>query len=186
MLRARFEAIVRADAGLMALLSALRDLRLPQGRLVAGCLYQTVWNHLTGRPPGTGIRDYDVIYFDRDLSWEAEDRVIRRVAAATTGCPGPVEVRNQARVHLWFEQRFGVPYPPLRSADDSLDRYVSIVHAVGVRLEDDGRLDVAAPFGLDDVFGLIMRPNPAATDRDSHRRKAERAREVWPEIQVVL
>ena len=31
---------------------------------VAGCLYQTVWNVLTGRDRGTGIEDYDLIYFD--------------------------------------------------------------------------------------------------------------------------
>ena len=88
----------------MHLLYRLRSLRLPQWRLVAGCLYQTVWNVLTDRPRGTGIKDYDLIYFDQDEpSWEAEDAVIRRVAAATRDCVGPVEVRNQARVHLWFE-----------------------------------------------------------------------------------
>jgi hypothetical protein len=76
---------------------------LPQWRLVAGCLYQTVWNVLTGRPRGTGIRDYDLIYFDEDLSWAAEDAVIRRAVATARGCVGPVETRNQARVHLWFE-----------------------------------------------------------------------------------
>jgi hypothetical protein len=99
--RRRFDAIIRADPGLMRLLAVLRELALPQWRLVAGCLYQTVWNVLTGRPRGTGISDYDVIYFDdRDLSWDAEDAVIRRVAVATEGAVGPVEVRNQARVHL--------------------------------------------------------------------------------------
>src|SRR5690242_64240 len=60
----RFELIIRSDAGLMRLLTILRELALPQWRLVAGCLYQTVWNVLTGRPRGTGINDYDVIYFD--------------------------------------------------------------------------------------------------------------------------
>ena len=108
----RFELIIRADPELMRLLSVLRELALPQWRLVAGCLYQTVWNVLTERPRGTGINDYDVIYFDdRDLSWGAEDAMIRRVAAATEGGVGPVEVRNQARVHLWFEERFAAPYP---------------------------------------------------------------------------
>src|SRR5947208_12145849 len=106
--RRRFEAIIRADPGLMRLLAVLRELALPQWRLVAGCLYQTVWNLLTGRHRATGIKDYDVIYFDDShLSWAAEDRVIRSIAAATRGCVGPVEVRNQARVHLWFETRFG-------------------------------------------------------------------------------
>src|SRR5436305_14424500 len=105
--RRRFEAIIRADPELMRLLAVLREFALPQWRVVAGCLYQAVWNVLTGRPRGTGINDYDVIYFDnRDLSWDAEDAVSRRVTAATEGGAAPVEVRNQARVHLSSEQRF--------------------------------------------------------------------------------
>ena len=127
----RFEAIIRADPDLMRLLRAIRRIGLPQWRLVAGCLYQTVWNVLTGRARGSGIRDYDLIYFDEDLSWAAEDAVIRRVAAAVRGCVGPVETRNQARVHLWFASRFGSPYPRLSSADAALWQYASVVHAVG-------------------------------------------------------
>lgn len=182
----RFEAIIRSDPDLMRLLVQLRELRLPQYRLVAGCLYQTVWNALTGRPRGTGIQDYDVIYFEPgDLSWEAEDRVIRRVAIATLGCIGPVEVRNQARVHLWFERRFGVPYEPLASADEALLRYASVVHAIGVRLEADDRLDIAAPFGLEDLFSMIIRPNRVIQNAGSHARKAARAKEIWPEVKVI-
>jgi hypothetical protein len=158
------EAIIRADPDLMHLLHRLRSLRLPQWRLVAGCLYQTVWNALTGRPRRTGIKDYDLIYFDNnDLSWEAEDAIIRRVAAATRGCLGPLEVRNQARGHLWFKARFGCAYPQLSCADESLHYYASIVQAVGVRLEDDGMLDNAA----------------------SHAAKAQRARLIWPEVVVL-
>ena len=184
--RDRLEDIVRADPGLMTLLVRLRDLGLPQWRLVAGCLYQTVWNVLTGRPRGTGIRDYDLIYFDPDdLSYEAEDRVIQRVAAATAPGIGPVEARNQARVHLWFEARFGLPYSPLSSADEALRRYASVVHAVGVRLDEAGRLDVVAPFGFDDLFGMVIRPNPALDNAASHRAKAMRARAIWPEVTVI-
>jgi hypothetical protein len=184
--RGAFESIVRADPDLMQLLVAARGLDLPQWRLVAGCLYQTVWNVLTGRPPRSGIKDYDLIYFDAsDLSWEAEDRVIKRVAAATHGFPAPIEVRNQARVHLWFERRFGICYPPVGCTDEAFERYASVVHAVGVRLEQDGRLDVVAPFGLDDLFAMVVRPNPALRNRASHEAKAARARAVWPEITVI-
>jgi hypothetical protein len=182
----RFERIVRADPDLMHLLAVMRGLELPQWRLVAGCLYETVWNVLTGRPRRTGIKDYDLIYFDAaDLSWPAEDRVINQVAAAISSFVGPVEVRNQARVHLWFEQRFGTPYPPLRRADEALERYASVVHAVGVRLEPDGRLDVAAPFGLGDLFAMVIRPNRALDNRTSHHAKAARARAIWPEVTVI-
>lgn len=124
----RFAAIVRADPDLMRLLGVIRGICLLQWRLVAGCLYQTVWNVLTGRARRTGINDYDLIYFDHDLSWAAEDAVIRRVAAATRGCAGPVETRNQGRVHLWFESRFGCPYPRPSCADEALRRYASVVH----------------------------------------------------------
>jgi hypothetical protein len=182
---ARLEAIIRADAGLMRLLERLRPLGLPQWRLVAGCLYQTVWNVLTDTPYGTGIKDYDLIYHDdSDLSWQAEDAVIRRVAAATGDCVGPVEARNQARVHLWFPQRFGCAYPRLGSADESLRYYASIVHAVGVRLEPDGALDIAAPFGLDDMFAMRIRPNHTLANSASHTAKGERAKALWPGVVV--
>jgi uncharacterized protein len=181
----RFEAVIRADPDLMHLLDRLRTLALPQWRLVAGCLYQTVWNALTDRPRGTGIKDYDLIYYDdTDLSWEAEDDVIRHVAAATRDCVGPVEARNQARVHLWFADRFGCAYPRLASADESLCYYASIVHAVGVRLEHDGRLDIAAPFGLDDMFAMRIRPNRTLANAASHTSKAARAKVIWPEVAI--
>ncbi|NGM35344.1 nucleotidyltransferase family protein [Methylobacterium sp. DB0501] len=169
----------------MSLLKAARSLALPQWRLVAGCLYQTVWNVLTGRPRGHGIRDYDLIYFDPDTSWEAEDAVLRRAAAILAPCPGPVEIRNQARVHLWFEARFGAPYPPLPDADAALARYAAAVHAVGVRLEPDDTLSIAAPFGLADLFGLVLRPNPVLANAQTYTAKAARMRALWPELTVL-
>lgn len=183
--RERFEAIIRADPDLMRLLERLRAVGLPQWRLVSGCLYQTVWNVLTGRPRGTGIKDYDVIYYDRDdLSWEAEDIAIKRVVAATSDCVGPIEVRNQARVHLWFPARFGSAYPELLAADQALHYYSTIAHAVGVRLEEDGRLDVAAPFGLDDMFAMLIRPNRKLSSAATHAAKAARAKTIWPQVVV--
>jgi uncharacterized protein len=185
-LRRRFEEIVRGDRDLAHLLAAARELELPQWRIVAGCLYQTVWNVLTNKSARTGIKDYDLIYFDdSDLSWEAEDQVVRRVGARINDLPAPVEVRNQARVHLWFKQRFGADYPSLRSADESLTRYSSIVHAVGVRLEADGRLDIIAPFGFDDLFGMVIRPNRVMDNQVSYEAKAARAKAIWSEVVVV-
>jgi hypothetical protein len=96
-----------------------------------------------------------------------------------------VEIRNQARVHLWFEKRFGAPYPPLRHVDDGLVRYASTVHAVSVRLEADGTIDVAAPFGLADVFDMVIRPNPAIDNAPSYAEKAARAKAIWPDVRVI-
>ncbi|MER7179429.1 nucleotidyltransferase family protein [Streptomyces hyaluromycini] len=88
-------------------------LELPGWYVTAGCLFQTVWNVATGRPPANGIKDYDIFYFDdSNLSWEAEDAVIKAGKTVFADLPAVVEIRNEARVHLWYEQKFGVPCPP--------------------------------------------------------------------------
>ena len=170
----------------MTLLVTARAMDLPQHRVVAGCIYQTVWNVLTGRRTGTGIHDYDLIYFDgADLSVESEAEIERTTCCRLMNFPAPVEVRNQARVHLWFENHFGIPYPALSCADEAITRYASATHAVGLRLTADDRLDIFAPFGLGDIFGLTIRPNYALPNKATHDLKALRAKSVWPELTIV-
>jgi uncharacterized protein len=161
-LRERLTAILRATPPLMQVLSVARHLCLPDWLVFSGAVYQPVLNHLTGRQPDYGIKDYDLGYFDAsDLSYEAEDMVIRRVEAAfDEPLRSMVEARNQARVHLWFEAKFGEVYGPLSCAAQALERFASATFAVGVRLESDDRLRIEAPFGLADVFALRLRPNP--------------------------
>lgn len=186
-LEAELAAIVRADAGLMHMLATARALDLPDWRLVSGAVYQAVWNARTGRPAGYGVKDYDLAYFDAsDLSYEAEDVVIKRVAAAfDEPFRSQVEVRNQARVHLWFHNRFGEPYAPLHSTDEALTRFVAPTFAVGVRLEADDAISVAAPFGLDDVFAMTIRPNPKRPVARGWAKAVDSARARWPELTVV-
>lgn len=185
-LEARLKDIVRADPGLLQVLTTVRGLGLNDWRVFSGAVYQSVWNAVTGRPAGYGIKDYDLGYFDPDTSWDAEDAVIRRVAGAfQPPLRDMVEVRNQARVHLWFEGRFGEPYEALSGTDHALERFVAPAFAVGVRLEADGQISVAAPFGLDDVFHMVLRPNPDRPVAKGWDRAVENARARWPEITVV-
>lgn len=186
MQRAALESIVRNQPVLMAVLEGLRALDLPDPLVGSGAIYNSVWNTLTGRPPLTGIKDVDVVYFDDiDLSYEAEDRVIGRAARQFTAIPLPVEVRNQARVHLWFPQKFGMSYPQLRSSAEMMLYFASKTHAVAARLEADDRLSIFSPFGLDDIFAFRVTPNPALDNRKTHHAKAERNQAIWPELTVV-
>src|SRR3954465_886354 len=89
------EAVLRNRAN-QTILERLPALGLNDAWLVSGSLFQTVWNCLTGRPPDYGIKDYDIFYFDADTSWEAEDAVIRRMAACFSDIEGCIEPRNQA------------------------------------------------------------------------------------------
>ena len=178
--------IVRGSPMLMEALTRTRSMNLPDWRIVSGAVYNTVWNVLTGRPPLTGIKDVDLFYWDdRDLSYEAEDVVIQRGNAVFAGLPLPVGIRNQARVHLWFEQHFGTAYAPLRSSAEGIDRFASKTHAVGVRLEADESVSVYAPYGLDDLFAFRVTPNRLIDNRRTHETKGARAMSVWPEVTLV-
>ncbi len=179
--------LIAGSPTVMQVLTTVRDLQLPDWRLFSGAVYQTVWNALTEREPDYGVKDYDIGYFDPDMSWAAEDAVIGRAAAAfPDGLSARVEVRNQARVHLWFPDRFGEPYPPLARTDEALTRFVCPAFAVGVRLEDDDSLTVSAPFGLQDVFTLRLRRNPTRAIRDAaFERVARSALARWPEAEIV-
>jgi hypothetical protein len=182
---AQLRAIIRGAPTLMQVLATVRDLDLPDWLLFSGAIYQRVINHMTGRDPDYGVKDYDVGYFDRDTSYEAEDRVIRRVAAAFEApLRDLVEVRNQARVHLWFPGKFGEPYAPLTNTAEAISRFTTVAFAVGVRLMPDDDIRIVAPFGLDDLFALRLRPNP--TRRTSgFARTAENVIRRWPELTVV-
>jgi hypothetical protein len=117
MIRDEFLALALRNPFNAAILDELHRLALPDAWLVAGCLVQTVWNVLTGRPIDHGIADYDVFYFDSDTSWEAEDAVIRKLHAQLAHLGAKVEIRNQARVHLWYSGKYGLPYPPPNARD---------------------------------------------------------------------
>jgi uncharacterized protein len=184
-LQERLTAILCATPPLMQVLTVARDLCLPDWLLFSGAVYQPVLNHLTGRPLDYGIKDYDVAYFDAsNLSYDAEDAVIHRVKAAfDEPLRSMVEVRNQARVHLWFEAKFGEPYTPLSCTAEALERFASATFAIGVRLESDDRLSIEAPFGLADLFALRLRPNPRRKTVGFARTAAD-VRRRWPEVVV--
>lgn len=177
--------IIRATPLLMDVIGRLPDLNLPDAWLVSGAIYNTVWNHLTDRPPLTGINDIDLFYFDAsDLSYEAEDRAIKRAEQVFAGLPLPVQLRNQARVHLWYPDRFGEAYPALSSSREAIDRFASLTHAVGARLDGAGEIELYTPFGLDDLFSFRIVPNRRMNNQATHDKKGERARSVWPEVVV--
>jgi uncharacterized protein len=96
-----------------------------------------------------------------------------------------IEVRNQARVHLWYTEKHGLPYPPLLASTDGIDRFLTKNTRIGIRRTRDG-YDVYAPDGFDDVADMIVRPNPGANfSAANYAAKAARWKRLWPEITVL-
>jgi hypothetical protein len=182
----RFLSLVLADPTVAAVLERAPRLVVGDWWLTAGVLFQTVWNVLTGRPAGEGIRDADLFYFDPDTSWAAEDAVIRRGAELFGEIAVPVEIRNEARVHLWYADRFGTAPPaPLRSCAEAVDGFAAVCCSVAVTVDPDGRARAYAPYGYADLFGLVVRPNRRQAPREVYEAKAARWQRHWPELTVL-
>ena len=163
----------------------LHRLALPDARLVSGCLVQTVWNGMTNRAIDYGINDYDVFYFDPDTSWEAEDKIIRQLTDRLAPHGIAVEARNQARVHLWYPEKHGLPYPKLRCSTQGIDRFLTKNTQIGIRRAGEA-YEVYAPNGYDDVAAMIVRPNPGPNfSAANYAAKAMRWKALWPEVTVL-
>ena len=168
-----------------AIADELFRLSLPDAWIVSGCLVQTVWNVLTSRRVDHGINDYDIFYFDPDTSWQAEDAIIRQLQGRLEKPGVKIEVRNQARVHLWYQEKHGLPYPALRSSTQGIDRFLTKNTQVGIRRSAHG-YDVYAPNGFDDIADMIVRPNRIANfSAKNYAAKAARWKALWPELTVL-
>lgn len=151
--------------------------------LASGCLFQSAWNTICGFEPRHGIADYDLFYFDPDISWDAEDAVIKRAAELFSDIDAKIEVRNQARVHLWFEKKFGAPYRPLSKSTDAIDRFLMLNAMVGINSD----YTVYAPHGFDDIANMIVRPNHSAPNFQArtYLEKAARWKPLWPKLTIM-
>ena len=153
--------------------------------LVAGSIAQTVWNRRFGLPHGFGISDVDLVYFDpKDLSIEAEKGHAERIRHCFKGLPVWFDVKNEARVHLWYEDKFGYPIAQYQSVEAAISTFPTTATAVGVRPISD-ELEIYAPFGLEDLMGGIVRANKAQITEDIYDAKVNKWLKAWPDLEVV-
>lgn len=187
----RFIDDVRSNRFNRAILERWNSLALADGWLVAGCLFQTVWNLQGGAAPEARIKDYDLFYFDgADLSEAGEQRVQARVNEVLGDLGVVVETTNQARVHLWYRDHFGHPYPRLASSRDGIDRFLVTATCVGLRPAAatvptaETAWELYAPHGLSLLYEGRLAPNPLTNHETLFLAKAQSYRERWPWLRI--
>lgn len=176
------KALLQADDERMRILRHVSYLGLPDCWVGAGFVRSLVWDHVHGlkaRPP-TG--DVDVVWFGPETGTEEADQLFE--AQLRHRAPNILwSVKNQGRMHKINHDH------PYASTIEAMRHWPETATAVGVRLGNSG-IEIAAPFGLDDLFNLVIKPTPAFTggrqavivDRMNQKRWLER----WPRLQLQL
>lgn len=178
---AALRGLIASDASRMRVLALVRDLGLPDCWVAAGFVRSRVWDHAHGRGASPLPDDIDVIWFDPAACGADRDAALE-AALRDRDATLAWSVKNQARMH---GRNGDAPY---RSAVDAMRYWPETATAVGVRLDRHGGIDVAAPLGLDDLFGLVVRPTPRFA-ADKHAVYLERVRSkdwarAWPGLRI--
>lgn len=177
-------AIAHATPWFMQALQAARALALPSWCIGAGAVRNLVWDHLHGHREPSLLTDVDLAYFAADEPAGEERAHQKRLSDA---CPElPWEVTNQAHVHLWFERHFGHAVAPLDSLHGAVASWPEYATAVGLTLAADDTIEVIAPHGLDDLFAMRIRRNPARVSLQTYRARiaSKRYHERWPRVVI--
>ena len=172
--------LICLDQERMTILSHVRNLALPDCWIGAGFVRNLIWDvlHKT-KTPLTNF-DIDVVYFDpsnvtsnRDIQLETQ-----------LGREFPEyewSVKNQVRMH---SRNFDKPYS---SVEDAISKWPETATCVGVQLSHDGSPQFLAPYGLEDIFDLVIRPTPHFRSKMNVFEERIRSKpwlSTWPKLRV--
>ncbi|WP_416730915.1 nucleotidyltransferase family protein [Fictibacillus sp. JL2B1089] len=177
--------MIKNDDWMMRILHAARALYLPDWWICAGFVRSKVWDTLHGFQERTRLADIDVVYFNpEDLKKESEKKYEEMLLGLIPNLPW--SVKNEARMHLVNDD-----FKPYTSTVDAISKFPETVTALGVRLNDQDEVILAAPCGIEDVLSMEVRPTDSYRSTDDRRKKyAERVKKknweaVWSKVRVV-
>lgn len=176
--------IIRKSPPIKYILDNASKLELNNWYLGAGCICQTVWNYLTDCPITENISDYDLVYYyPGDLSKERENKIQLKADKAFTQLGVKIELINEARVHLWYEEDFGIKMEPYISSEDAITCWPTTATCIGVTKV--GKLfKVYAPYGLSDMFGMVVKPNKKQITKEVYENKCKKWLAKWPGLKI--
>jgi len=177
-------SILSKNSVLFELIKDAQSIGLQNYYIGAGCICQTVWNFQNNLDLMYGISDVDFVYFDEDLSYEKEDLIIKQIERKFYHLPIKIDIKNQARVHLWYKKYYGYELSPYVSVENAINTWPTTATAIGVKMLDD-KFIVYAPFGLNDMFGQIIRANKAQITKETYLQKCEKWSKKWSSLKII-
>lgn len=175
--------LVQQDDWMMDILHAAKTLHLPDWWVCAGFVRSKIWDVLHGFAERTPLPDVDVVYFDPgNLDEAAEKELERKLYAIRPNVPW--SVKNEARMHMINQM------PPFISSTDAIANFTETATALGLTLDEQDRVRLTAPHGIEDAVNLVVRPTPyymQSPDRAriyEKRVSKKRWSETWPRVVI--
>lgn len=175
------QAILDTDPLRRHALDLIRSLDLPDCWIGAGFIRNAIWDYLHDRAASRPAGDIDVIWFHPERADQSQDR---RLEARLQALEPSVRwsVKNQARMHARNgDARYA-------SAVDAMRCWPETATAVAARQTGRGNYEISAPFGVEDLFALMLRPTPRFRNQKRHiylgRVRTKGWLQTWPLLRL--
>lgn len=152
--------------------------------LAAGCINQTIFNYYHNYDLDYGIGDYDIVYYDEDTSYEKEDIIIKDLKERLKHLDLKFDIKNEKRVHIWYNEKYKTNRKEYESVEDAISKWGTTITCLGVRMENN-KLIVCAPYGLNDLFNLILRPVKIDFTKEDYEKKVTKWTNKWELLKVI-
>lgn len=169
------------DQDIRAILEMIRSLELKDSWLAAGSVRNFIWNILSGKSGFDAETDVDVIFFDQTVSYEETLQLEMELRKAFPAYSW--ELKNQVYMHIHSPNT-----QPYTGSKDAMSKYPECCTAIGLRLLENDKLELFAPYGLADIRAFQVRPTPHFL-ADAERKKLymQRIRKKnwqakWPQL----
>ena len=150
--------ILKMNTDLMKILDYISELKLPNSYIAAGSVFQTIWNYYDNKPLNYGIKDIDIVYYDKDnTSKDSEHDLENKIIDHFKELDYEFDVHNEARMYLWKKENENQNIDSFKNSEDAIDQWIATVHAIGITKEN-GNVKIYAPYGLSDIFSRTIRP----------------------------
>lgn len=173
--------IISNNEELMTALREVQKIDLKQGCVSAGAIRNLVWSQLMQQEI-PGLHDVDVVFFDPIKSYSDNKKIQDALKLEY-----PVlnwEVKNE----FYMNTHNNKETPKFRSVADAIAHFTETATAVGACLGDDNQLEIIAPYGLDDLFELKLRPTPYFENNRSIFTKRVESKgwtSKWPQLKLI-
>lgn len=183
------EKIIKKNKNIMKILEILSEYSYENESfknyyLAAGCINQTIFNYYHGYEIDYGIEDYDIVYYDKDTSYEKEDKIIKDLEKKLNKLNLEFDIKNQNRVPIWYKEKYGVKRKKYINVENAISRWGTTITCIGVRLEDNS-LKVTCPYGLNDLFSLTIRPIKTDSTKENYINKTKKWKQKWPKLKII-
>lgn len=144
--------IIQSDLWMMEVLKTVRDLDLNDCWVGAGFVRNKIWD-VKHQKTRTELNDIDVIYFNQAKS-DKEHDINLELQLKKINLNLNWSVKNQARMHIRNNHK------AYKNSNEAISFWPETATAIAVRLNSKSKIEYIAPYGLQDLFDLLITPTP--------------------------